>query len=101
MKTLGQFIGDLRGTRGLLLRQSSGWSGVGYGIIELNRARSKEANKEQLHAIAAYYNVNVDELLSAWSSDKMVDRVHVGTMAKEALKIAEKIDRFKRIIERR
>lgn len=57
----------------------------------------RKPNKEQLLAFAKYYNVNADELLLAWLSDRIAGEVQHEDLAKEALKAAEKkIEFFKR-----
>jgi transcriptional regulator with XRE-family HTH domain len=50
----------------------------------------RKLNKEQLLAFAKFYNVNADELLLAWLSDKIAGEVQHEDLAREVLKAAEK-----------
>ena len=95
--TLGHILRTQREAKGLLLRQVAAALDMDTALLSKFERNERKPNKEQVQAFAKYYQVNEDELLLAWLSDKIADEVQHEVFAKEALKAAEKkVDLFKR-----
>lgn len=97
MNTLGQILREHREAKNLLLRQVAAALEMDTALLSKFERDERKPNKEQVLAFAKYYNVNADELLLAWLSDKIAGEVQNEDLAKEALKAAEKkVELFKR-----
>lgn len=95
--TLGQLLREHREIKGLLLRQVAAALEMDTALLSKFERDERKPNKEQVIAFARYYQVNADELLLAWLSDKIAEEVQHEDLAKEALKAAEKkIELFKK-----
>lgn len=95
--TLGQILRGHRESKGLLLRQVAAAMEMDTALLSKFERDERKPNKEQVFAFAKYYNVNADELLLAWLSDKIAVEVQNEDLAKEALKAAgKKVELFKR-----
>jgi transcriptional regulator with XRE-family HTH domain len=57
-------------------------------MSRLERGQRK-ATREQVVKLAGYFNVNEDELIIAWLSDKVVYEIADEQLRIEALKVAE------------
>lgn len=90
LNTLGQILRKCRETNGLLLRQVAASLEMDTALLSKFERDERKPSKEQVLAFAKYYNIEFDELLLAWLSDKIVDDVQNENLAKEALKMAEK-----------
>lgn len=90
LNTLGQILREYRESKGLLLRQVAAALEMDTALLSKFERDERKPNKEQVLAFARYYNVNADELLLAWLSDKLAEEVLNEDLAKEALKAAEK-----------
>ena len=94
--TLGQLLREHRESKGLLLRQVAAALEMDTGLLSKFERDDRKPNKDQVMAFAKFYNVNADELLLAWLSDKIAGEVQHEYLAKEALQAAEKkVDLFK------
>ena len=76
--------------KGLLLRQVAASLEMDTALLSKFERNERKPNKEQVLAFAKYYNIESDELVLAWLSDKIVDDVQNENLAKEALKEAVK-----------
>ena len=95
--SLGQILRELRETMRLLLRQVAAALEMDTALLSKFERDERKPNKEQVLAFARYYNVNADELVLAWLSDKIAGEVQNEDLAKEALKVAEKkVELFKK-----
>ncbi|NLB80261.1 MAG: helix-turn-helix transcriptional regulator [Clostridiaceae bacterium] len=95
--SLGQILRELRETKRLLLRQVAAALEMDTALLSKFERDERKPNKEQVLAFARYYNVNADELVLAWLSDKIAGEVQNEDLAKEALKVAEKkVELFKK-----
>jgi transcriptional regulator with XRE-family HTH domain len=93
--TLGQILRDYRESKGLLLRQVAAALEMDTGLLSKFERDDRKPNKDQVMAFARYYDVNADELILAWLSDKIAGEIQHEYLAKEALKEAEKkVDLF-------
>lgn len=95
--TLGQQLRACREAKELLLRQVAADLAMDTALLSKFERDERKPNKEQVLSFAKFYNVNADELLLAWLSDKIAGEVRHEDLAKEALKIAEKkVELFKK-----
>jgi HTH-type transcriptional regulator, competence development regulator len=88
--TLGQLLREYRESRGLLLRQVAAAMEMDTGLLSKFERDDRKPNKDQVMAFAKFYDINADELLLAWLSDKIFGEVQDEYLAIEALKAAEK-----------
>jgi transcriptional regulator with XRE-family HTH domain len=96
LNTLGQILREQRESKGLLLRQVAAVLEMDTALLSKFERDDRKPNKEQVLAFAKFYNVNADEMLLAWLSDKIAGEVQNEDLAKEALKAAEKkVELFK------
>lgn len=97
MNTLGQILREYREAKGLLLRQVAAALEMDTALLSKFERNERKPNKEQVLAFAKYYDVDANELVLAWLSDKIAGEVQHEDLAKEALKAAEKkLELFKR-----
>lgn len=95
--TLGQLLRSCREAKELLLRQVAAALAMDTALLSKFERDERKPNKEQVLAFAEFYNVNADELLLAWLSDKIAGEVQNEDLAREVLKAAEKkVELFKR-----
>jgi HTH-type transcriptional regulator, competence development regulator len=96
LNTLGQILREQRESKRLLLRQVAAVLEMDTALLSKFERDERKPNKEQVLAFAKYYNVNSDEMLLAWLSDKIAGDVQNEDLAAEALKAAEKkVELFK------
>lgn len=87
---LGKRIKELRESKGLFLRE------VGAALQLDNAFISKVENEERLlprkhlERLAEFLNVQLDELLILWLSDKMTELLRDEPLAEQALKMTQK-----------
>lgn len=80
-----------------MLRQVAAALAVDTALLSKFERDERKPNKEQVLAFAEFYNVNADELLLAWLSDKIAGEVQNEDLAREVLKAAEKkVELFKK-----
>jgi transcriptional regulator with XRE-family HTH domain len=90
LKTIGQILREFRESKGLLLRQVAAALEMDTALLSKFERDERTPNKEQVVLFARYYDGDIDEMLLAWLSDKIVNEVQDEVFAKEALKAAEK-----------
>ena len=90
LHTLGQILREYRESKGLLLRQVAAALEMDTALLSKFERDEKKPNKEKVLTFAKYYNVNADELLVAWLSDKIADQVQNEDLATQALEEASK-----------
>ena len=90
LNSIGQVIRKCRESKGLLLRQVAAALDMDTALLSKIERDERKPNKKQVIALAKYFNVNVDEFLIAWLSDKIAKDVQNEELANEALKEAEK-----------
>lgn len=97
LNSLGTLLREKRETKGLLLRQVAAALELDTALLSKFERDERKPNKEQVLAFAKFYNVNADELLLAWLSDKIANEMQNEDLAKQALKAADrKIDFLKK-----
>jgi len=89
LKTTGQTIRNHRESKKLLLRQVAAAIDLDPALLSKFERDTRKPSKDQLYLIASYYNINVDELILAWLSDKIVEVLKNEPLARQALKLAE------------
>jgi transcriptional regulator with XRE-family HTH domain len=89
MKNLGEVLRELRESKQLPLRVIAAYLDIDPAIMSRIERGQRKASREQIIKLAAYFNVDEDELIIAWLSDKVVYELADEQNAIEALKVAE------------
>lgn len=89
MKSLGDTLRELRENKQLPLRIVAAFLDIDQAILSRIERGQRKASREQVIKLAGYFDVNEDELLVAWLSDKVVYELADERNAMEALKVAE------------
>jgi len=89
MEDFGATIRKLREEKKLPLRVVSAYLDIDQAILSKIERGRRKASKELVAKLAAYYNVNKDDLMLAWVSDNIVYEVKDEELALEALQLAE------------
>ena len=89
MKDFGATIRELREAKKLPLRVVSTYLNIDQAILSKIERGQRKASKELVSKLAIYFNVNKDDLILAWLSDKIVYEVGDEELASEALQLAE------------
>lgn len=97
MDSLGSTIKQLREKLELPLRTVAAYLDIDQAVLSKIEHGHRKATREQVLQLAKYFKVNEDELIVAWLSDKLANEVQDESLAKQALKAAEKkVDNFKK-----
>ncbi|MDR1882193.1 MAG: helix-turn-helix transcriptional regulator [Prevotella sp.] len=89
MKNSGDRIRELREGRELPLRVVAAYLDIDQAIPSRIERGQRKASREHIIKLAEFFNVNENELLVAWLSDKIVYELADEQNAIEALKVAE------------
>jgi transcriptional regulator with XRE-family HTH domain len=89
MKNLGEILRELRESKQLPLRVIAAYLDIDPAIMSRIERGQRKASREQIVKLAEYFNVNEDELIIAWLSDKVVYELANEQNAIKALKVAE------------
>jgi transcriptional regulator with XRE-family HTH domain len=89
MKNLGEILRELRESKQLPLRVIAAYLDIDPAIMSRIERGQRKASREQIVKLAEYFNVNEDELIIAWLSDKVVYELVNEQNAIKALKVAE------------
>ncbi len=89
MKSFGAIIKSNREERGLFLRQVSALMETDQAIISKIERQKRKASREQVLKFAEIYEINPDELIISWYSDKVAYELREENNAEEILKVAE------------
>ena len=89
MKSLGSTLRELRENKQLPLRVIAAFLDIDPAIMSRIERGQRKASREQIVKLAEYFNVDENELLVAWLSDKIVYEISEEENAIEALKVAE------------
>ena len=89
MDTLGDIIRQQREKKGLPLRIVAGFLNIDQAILSRIERGQRKASKEQVLKLAECFNVEKEELLVEWLSDKIVYEQTDEVFADKALKLAE------------
>ena len=89
MKNIGNILRELRENKQLPLRIVAAFLDIDPAIMSRIERGQRKASREQVVKLAEYFNVDKNELLIAWLSDKVVYELAYEQNAIEALKVAE------------
>ena len=90
MKSIGEILRYLREEQKQLLREVSAGVEIDQALLSKIERGERFPSKDQVIKLAKHFNVNEDELVIAWLSDKLVNELINENLASEALKITAK-----------
>ena len=88
-RDFGIKVRQLREQKGLLLRQIAAALEVDTALVSKIERGERKASKEQIMKIAELLEINPDDLLVIWLSDKIVDMLQEEPLAYKVLKNSE------------
>lgn len=91
MQTFGEIIHTQREKRSLLLRHVAASIDVDQALISKFERGDRIPTKEQVIRLARLYELDENELISAWLADKIVFEMRDEKMALQAMKRAEQL----------
>ena len=89
MKNSGNILRELRESKELPLRVVAAFLDIDPAIMSRIERGQRKASREQIIKLAKYFDIDENELLVAWLSDKIVYEIAYEQNAMEALKVAE------------
>jgi predicted nucleotidyltransferase/plasmid maintenance system antidote protein VapI len=89
MKSLGDTIKHARTEKGLPLRTVAAYLDIDQAILSKIEHGQRNATREIVMKLAQYFDLNPDDLLALWLSDKLVYEIAYEPVALKALQIAE------------
>lgn len=98
MKTVGEIIRATRESQGLLLRQVAAHLDIDQAILSKIERSERKPTKENILKLAKILNLNKEELLIQYMSDKIAYEIAAEDYAKKVLKVAEKKVKYLRSI---
>jgi transcriptional regulator with XRE-family HTH domain len=90
MQTIGKQIRTLRKYSGLPLRKVAAFLDIDQSILSKIERGERNATKEQIIQIAQIFNIDKNELLINYFSDKVIYELINEKIAIDVLKVAEK-----------
>ncbi len=90
METIGQILRHKRQALGLLLRQVSAYVDIDQAILSKIERNERKPTKEMLDKLSEILELDKDELLVQFISDKIAYEIVDEDYANEVLKVAEK-----------
>ena len=90
MNNLGNTLRELREGNQLPLRTVAAYLDIDQAILSRIERGQRKASRKQVVMLSKYFNVDENDLLVAWLSDKVIYEITDEEMAMEALKVAEK-----------
>jgi predicted nucleotidyltransferase len=91
MKSYGETIRDLREDKSLPLRTVAAYLDIDQAILSKIERGIRKSTRLQVLSLAAYFEVDSDDLLASWLADKVLGELENEDMALKALKVAEEI----------
>jgi transcriptional regulator with XRE-family HTH domain len=89
MENIGLIIKKLREEKGLPLRIVAAHLDIDQAILSKIEHGKRRAYREHIVKLAAFFNVQEEELLVAWLSDKIFHEVKDEKCALKAMQVAE------------
>lgn len=89
MESFPEILKRLREEKKVPLRIVSESVGIDQAVLSKLENGQRRASREQVSKFASYYNVNDNELMIAWLSDKIVYELENEDLAVKALQVAE------------
>jgi predicted nucleotidyltransferase/plasmid maintenance system antidote protein VapI len=99
MDSLGETIRKLREEKELPLRTVAAYLDIDQAILSKIERGLRNATREQVVKLAAYFKVKESDLLVSWLSDKLVYELSGEQLALEALKLAEEKVAYKAFLK--
>ncbi|MBE0646435.1 MAG: nucleotidyltransferase domain-containing protein [Bacteroidales bacterium] len=96
METFGEQVRRLRTKKRLPLRTVAGFLDIDQAILSKIETGKRTASRSHVVRLADYFNVDLNELLVNWLSDKLVYELKDEDIALEALKIAEEVVAYRK-----
>jgi transcriptional regulator with XRE-family HTH domain len=97
MKSLGEILRELRENKQLPLRTVAAFLDIDPAIMSRLERGQRKATREQVIKLAGYFNVNEDELIITWLSDKVIYEIGDEELSIEALRMAEEKVKYNRM----
>lgn len=89
MRTFAEIIRKEREKQGLFLRQVAAALEIDQAMISKFEKGARKPSKEQVKKIADFFNLDRDELITLWLSDKILYTIQGEKNAEKALRVAE------------
>ena len=89
METFGSLIKNLRESKKLPLRVVSAYLDIDQAILSKIERDLRKANRDLVIKLSTYFEIDKNELLVAWLSDKLVLELEDEEIALKALQLAE------------
>ncbi len=99
METFADLIRIAREEKGLFLRQVAASMEIDQAIISKFERGERKPTKEQVEKFAEFYNLNKNQLITAWLSDKIAYYILDEENGEEALKVAEEKVKYLKTIQ--
>jgi HTH-type transcriptional regulator, competence development regulator len=99
MENFGRKIKKAREDKGWLIRQASARLDIDQSLISKYENGDRRPTREQVEKFSKIFDLNLDELLISWMSDKIVYEIGNDENATEILKVAEKKIRYNNNVE--
>ena len=90
MQTFGEIIKAERDIKELFLRQVAGALEVDQTLISKFEKGDRKPTREQVEKFDDFFELDKDELITAWLSDRIVSTIQGEKNAEKALKVAER-----------
>lgn len=97
MKSFGEIIRKEREKRNLFLRHVAAELDIDQALVSRFEKGERKPSKEQVLKFAKFFNLNKDELIIAWMSDKVAYDLQDEKLAGEILKVAEEKVTYQRM----
>jgi len=89
MKSLGELLKEKRQESGLILRKVAAIVDIDQSLISKFEKNERIPTKQQITRLAAFYKLELKELLIKWYSQKIYDVLEDQEDAIQILKVAE------------
>ncbi len=99
MDTFADIIRIAREEKGLFLRQVAASMDIDQAIISKFERGERKPTKEQVEKFAEYYELDKNQLITTWLSDKIAYYVLDEENGEQALKVAEEKVKYLKTIK--
>lgn len=89
-KLVGELLREKREEQGLLLRQVSAKVNIDTAILSKIERSARKASKEQILNLAEILNLNKEDILVQYLSEKILNEIKDEELGENALKVAKK-----------
>lgn len=88
-KLVGELLREKREEQGLLLRQVSAKVNIDTAILSKIERSARKASKEQILNLAEILNLNKEDILVQYLSEKILNEIKGEELGEKALKVAK------------